>query len=127
MEVDWDDLVIETDQTRSFEGQPFSGQAVVRRPDGSIESRVAFEDGFMCGPFSDYYAGGQVECRGNMRYDAYEGEIEYFTVEGILQKSETYERGVCMRRREMMNGVVVAEWSFWDEGGTSRSTKRGSE
>ncbi|WLD11700.1 toxin-antitoxin system YwqK family antitoxin [Planctellipticum variicoloris] len=115
MPVDWDDLVSEIDSTYSHEGKPFQGQAVVRRENGSIESEVSFENGVKSGPFVDYYPNGRIECRGAMNGNVYDGEIEYLNEDGTLNKSETYDLGICTKRKVFKDGETVAEWSLPDD------------
>ena len=98
--IDFEKLEIRSDQSYWFSDSPFTGIAVFRRGDGSIESEVEFSDGVQQGFFRDLDLNGQVLQEGTIRNGVYQGDLISYGADGVVRKLESYDSGVCKSIKE---------------------------
>ncbi|GAB5445127.1 MAG: hypothetical protein Fues2KO_54760 [Fuerstiella sp.] len=116
MKVNFEQLEVSSDQSYWHDGKPFSGVAVYRREDGTLESEVMFEDGTQSGPFSDFHSDGRIACAGVIQNGVNHGDFKYWDRNGRLTKTESYEFGICTSRQEYDEaGNVISDYTIAED------------
>ena len=113
MKAEFDALAIQADQSYWLDGKPFTGIAVCRRTDGTIESEVSFVDGIQSGSVIDWYPNDQMAFQGTIRNGVYHGECKTWNPNGCLVKVEIYEYGICISKKEYSaSGQLFSEFQI---------------
>jgi antitoxin component YwqK of YwqJK toxin-antitoxin module len=97
--VNTDDIEFTDDYRYMWNGLPFSGIGFDAGEDGTLLSEMEFREGILDGMARDFYPSGCVKSESQYRNNTLDGTVREWSQEGILQRVETYERGICIRRQ----------------------------
>lgn len=79
---------------------PYSGEAYLNFPDGTLEKEFSIESGIPHGPCRVFYPNGQLRKQLNLRYDAAHGECREWYSSGQLRSVGSYEFGIELQYDE---------------------------
>jgi uncharacterized protein len=98
----------------SFKKGDVNGKRIYYYPNGKVFSDFSLLSGDYHGPYSIYYPNGKVMEKGNYKFDARDGVVEYFNEDGSLNKTETYSLGNYHGKSTLYNkGTKTKEITFW--------------
>ena len=97
--LEFDDYVV------YYEGKPFSGVAVEKRPNGELWSEVTYRFGVEDGPAKEWFENGKLRSVSNAKLGVTDGLSQEWFDNGVLKCEKQIELGYCTRSRE------------WDESG----------
>lgn len=99
--INSNELQFDDDQTAIFNGVPFTGVVCYYREDGSKESDVDYVSGVQNGYVRDFDESGNIIFEAEVKNGSYHGQVKHFSEDGTIIKSEKYEFGICISRKEL--------------------------
>ena len=103
-ELEWEDYI------SYFEGDPFTGVAIERRPDGSLWSEQTYAMGVLDGISRDFHENGALDSETMFKLGIANGTSRAFYPSGKPKFEKNIELGYCLSSREYdESGTLVKE------------------
>ena len=80
-------------------GQPFTGVGYETNDNGVVISEMEFQNGMQHGTTRGFYPTGRVKREAQYQANTLDGFVRDWDEDGVLEREEEYEKGVCIRRK----------------------------
>jgi antitoxin component YwqK of YwqJK toxin-antitoxin module len=106
--VNTDVIEFTDDYVYLLNGQPFTGIGFETNDNGVVISEMEFQNGMKHGTTRGFYPTGRVKREVHYQHNTLDGFVRDWSEDGLMEREEEYEKGICVRRKALDSSGQVA-------------------